>query len=1569
MSKFRVDNPAGTPLDPYAFEKSIASPNLNNPSPFSAVADSLEFSTAAKVDDGYGTMGNSSYAIQAINEAKAANQGAGELLAKGVGNVIKTIGIEVAKTPGYIGGVVGAVGNEILGDGKQSMDYIVDNAWVNAFEKLDQATKEAMPIYTSKQVQEGGLMDKLGSGAWWAEAGADGLGFMLSMFVPGAIAKAAGIGGKIAKMGEVLGNLSPKLGKLGTAAGLLEGAGEGAYAFTKTFARNADGWASAVLNTTLESSAEAANTFDNLKDKYIQAGLSEDEAKLKAGEGAAAVFKGNMALLMVSNYLDESYIWKTIGSAGEKEAGQSILKRIFKDGAIDYDALAKLPKEFTTASVLKRTGINFGKGILKEGAFEEGAQTTLQQNVEKGKISKEGNFAERVGGDLLNVVTSYLDDFSNNTELHESIFLGGLLGGGASIFGTIQENNALKKAISGGEARTKDNSFWSKYGILPETNAQKGFAKIVAENHIAQFRTYKDLLEETDDGRLVLNEQKLADANLEQADILRTNILYDLAVAQGNKLGQEIFAQFLAANYVNGFLGQEGGKELFKDHVEKQVLPAWQKRFLDTFGTEATDKQSRDYADKFYKSGERIFKAHESAQETDYAERYYNEPSKEFLDFKKDYFHKKFQTLVALDSFKERERALREELSKAGLTDLDLEDLSSIKSQTAKVKAQQIKKDLAELEKNRDELDTKYGEFFTKEGVKKMFEAFKQKNENFNEIKDKLEKENEELKAKADLIPVQNEEILQTLKDQANNDTSVKFRSTNGKRYSIDELENFKGDINNLQLQFDDVSNEEFEEFVDKGTASDKTINKIADKIAKGETLSNREQAIAEAHGDKIDELLKSKKDEETKASSKEAGEIQSSESITDDVALDKAVTDEDEKKGVNLYPSTGRNLKDALVEVKPGMFVEQMTDSPAQKLWFETLDKEVNKNPTAYTVQIVKYGDRNLLSPELKVQIEREALRGSPKDSDTFVVLHKDGQPVAKGNNQKSIYDIEKERIDLISRESTAKEKFEFINSLPQGTIFTSDGDSRVIIGPKKILKSGTEEFELIVEIFNEEVNKWETSDVIPMSKKQTGEYSGKFPSPMLNNPKVDLNNGERIIVKPVITTPKSGNNNVFTALWRPENLYPTKDGKPSKFILAESAILQNYLLSIGKPKMKVDRLSKADKDLLKLNNVEPNLESIMTAAFFHAKQEYQEWYNGLQSGDHLAVANITKGHRTKVYKDSKGEQIAWNSAFKGIPGLTLTSTHLIGGKLQLSTKGVIKVDDQEYKIASGDVVMIDNQNNVHPIKVRNLNNDEVRTVLFLLSLRDTTGPTEAIKVNAPEGMTYGTQSLSKVPVFYDTKKPKMNLISSLISFGSNNGNKGEIYFNKESLSTNPLLVFTDFNGETHNLEVKKITEAFESNDFSKIDVLVKFLEQKRFNVNEILLGDGKVTTTFSKPKVTYEVDTTGKRTPKLSWDQSQSYLEHLLGDVMTTSTHTVPGYPNRVQRNLAFHKNPIQIENEVDTVEEVKSQEPIPVKATRTKREVKPLDSFDDMDKILTTSELLKAKIKSGEIIQNCK
>ena len=532
MSKYKLENSSGTPLDPFAFEKQFVKPVADNSNDFTGVVDQLEFASPVKIDKGYGTLGNAEYAQQVINESKFQDQSSLDLVGKGLFNVVKTIGIEAGKTPGYLGGLVGAGIDKVFGDGKQSMSMIVDNAWINAFERLDDAAKEAVPVYMSKQVQEGNLLDKMGSGAWWAESGADGLGFMLSMFLPGAVAKAAKVGTGIAKLGEGLGNLAPRLGKYATGLGLLEDAGEAGFKFTKDFARNANGVAAATLNTVLESSAEAANTFDSVKDKYVQQGLTEDEAKLKAGEAASAVFKGNMALLFVSNLIDEKWLWKSLGSAGEKEAAQSILSRVTKDGVVDWDMLKQIPKELTRKAMLKDAAKNFGKGILKEGAFEEGSQTTLQQNVEEGKIGK--NFLD----DLVNVGASYFDDFANNSELHESIFLGGLLGGGASIVSTVRENRDLKKALLGGKGRSSDN-FWVKYGVLPETKAQKGLLNIIKENHISQFRSYKDFIEDDGQGNKILNEKKLVDANLEKLDNLRTDALYDLAVQSGNKLEQE----------------------------------------------------------------------------------------------------------------------------------------------------------------------------------------------------------------------------------------------------------------------------------------------------------------------------------------------------------------------------------------------------------------------------------------------------------------------------------------------------------------------------------------------------------------------------------------------------------------------------------------------------------------------------------------------------------------------------------------------------------------------------------------------------------------------------------------------------------------------------------------------------------------------------------------------------------------------------------------------------------------------------------------------------------------------
>lgn len=1723
MSKYRLDNPAGTKLDPFAFEKQFAQPDTYNSNPFSGISPEAEV-FANKVDDGYGTMGDSSFAQQAINERKASDQSSLDLLGHGIYNVARTIGIEIAKTPGYAAGIAGAIANETLGDGKNSMSMIVDNAWVNAFEGLDDNLRAALPTYMHKEVSEGNLLDKMGSGAWWATTGADGLGFMLSMFAPGMALKAAGVGTGIAKVGEAVGNLSPRLGRMMTSANMLEKVGDASFKLTKDFARNAGGYASAVLNTTLESSAEAANTFDNVKDKYIQDGLSEEEAKAKAGEAASAVFKGNMALLLVSNILDEKWLWKSIGSAGEKEAGKSMISKILKDGVPDPEMLAKVAKEFTKKEVLKKVGKNFGKNTLKEGFYEEGSQTTLQQNVEDGKI--EDSFLDN----LSNVATSYFDDFLNNDELHEAIFLGGLLGGGASVIQTVQDNQALKASLYGSKARTKDNSFWAKYGVLPETKDQKGLIKLVEENHISQFRSYKDFITKNPQGESVINEKKLIDANLEKVDNLRTDIMYDIAVAEGDELTKEIYGQFLAASYAQSFLGQEGGLELFQAHVKDQVLPAWEKRFEETFDRPATSKEKADYQRSFTQSGERVIDAYSQAEQTNYPERYFHEATQEYQDFKDQYFHQKFQTLVALDSVKERKSQITQELTKRGISEGQLEDLGKIADPFNRLHARQYKEELDRANKLEEALNLKYTKFFNKEGVKEMYDEFTAGNKRFEEAVEKEVVENEELRKKVDALPSTNQETIDKLVEgiDPSDENLIPLVDKDGKKYTLTfsekngkwnlqnekgnvDVDKFKGDLSKLGLTYDDVNSVDYNEFKSTGKVPNSVLKQIAEKLNNGAKLNTREQEVF----DKFQAEVQAIRDdlntptEVTTVTAQPVIEDRSAENL--DETIDEF---ESKKKGVHLFPSTGKNAERGLVEHpnQPDLLVEGLNQTASQQLWFKTMEDEVDKDPEAYTVQVVRLDDKS--NPELHTQISRDADPGNQKDGDLYVVLHKDGKPVMKGGDKS---------LNITKKAEIQKRLDAELANLPVEQI--GPGHRRITGSAEVMLK-----------------------------------YNAEFKA--LEN--------------------ESAGNYVFTSLWRPENLYPiTNTGKPSKAILAEDALIENYLFSIGKASLNVDRISKKDKEFFKTLGIEnPTAASILEAAFFHAKKEYTEWYRGLQEkakspsketskpidyvdsleyalkvddiekrrskekreyiniseskleevqelwrkageiskkwsgfnvvgikpesptlkemGDAhkiydsyinqayelhhrdinakydaeiaalsktevdvvklrkaktkteatfailnatktdnlkdglqaaeniigkamnkadfhsdpvkfaneladaiekkgakianvkqtnpptLQIVGVTNGHPIKIYDQNKN--LVWGKPLIGIPNLKLTDskvpkpTDLKGGTLKLSITGTIPVNGGELKISAGDLVLVDDKNNIHSMKARNINESEVNTILYLLSLRAIDNqPTETITVTPDVPMRIGVNEFKSVPVFFNNSKKngtkgesRKNLIETLISFGKKSKDKavkGEIYFNQQSiLDGNPIVVWTDFNGETKNLELKKLKEVIDKNDLSNpvISDLVVFLQQKRFNVNEHLVQGPGANPKFNKPSLKYMVNEKGEKVPTLSWDNSKSYYDHLLNDVLTTTTSQVEGYPKRVQRNAWFEKETVK-DNSFEKLVPVKEATKVEKPKKSRVRAVKSESEF--MDKVLTTSDLIKVKLQSGELKQNCK
>lgn len=108
-----------------------------------------------------------------------------------------------------------------------------------------------------------------------------------------------------------------------------------------------------------------------------------------------------------------------------------------------------------------------------------------------------------------------------------------------------------------------------------------------------------------------------------------------------------------------------------------------------------------------------------------------------------------------------------------------------------------------------------------------------------------------------------------------------------------------------------------------------------------------------------------------------------------------------------------------------------------------------------------------------------------------------------------------------------TGKEAFEFLDSLPEGTIIQHEGgETRTIIGKKIISSRGSETFELIPQILNEETGQWENnpSAVKIVQKDKNGEFNNnaEFTEDFKKNAYTD-SNGNRIITTPTITFPQS--------------------------------------------------------------------------------------------------------------------------------------------------------------------------------------------------------------------------------------------------------------------------------------------------------------------------------------------------------------------------------------------------------------------------------------------------------------
>jgi len=354
--------------------------------------------------------------IGSINENRAQSQSNLAKIGAGIGRIGTKAVTEILKMPGVVGGILAAP----FAEEGEGWDTAFNNQWIKSLSQLNEnINTELLPVYVKKAVSEGNLMDNITSIDFWATEGADGIGFIASMFAPGAALKSLNLGEKV--LGTTAKGLSMINGesKLAGAVNTLESLG--------ITANNIDLGAMTMANTLFESGSEAGSAMDSFQkdiDRRLASGEIDqtqyEELQIQKARLGRDIFVSNLAILLVPNAIQTKMIW-----------GKGVGSQLVKD----------------TPSLMSKIS-NRTKNILgataSEGFLEEGTQSTVEtmftDKANKGQLTnnmlKDFNIPE--------LVSSYIDTL-NTTDGQKAIFLGGFLGSGVSAYQGAKSDIATRK--------------------------------------------------------------------------------------------------------------------------------------------------------------------------------------------------------------------------------------------------------------------------------------------------------------------------------------------------------------------------------------------------------------------------------------------------------------------------------------------------------------------------------------------------------------------------------------------------------------------------------------------------------------------------------------------------------------------------------------------------------------------------------------------------------------------------------------------------------------------------------------------------------------------------------------------------------------------------------------------------------------------------------------------------------------------------------------------------------------------------------------------------------------------
>jgi hypothetical protein len=841
--------------------------------------EGLNWATDIRKDDVQGS----------INEHRANEQSGLAQAGLGLIRTADKAGIEMAKTVAYLGGAIaGTVEN--IGDlttGKDEhnfLDTTFNNVGVKALDNLNaKINSDLLPVYISRAVQDGNVIDKMKSTSFFATDGADGLGYMLSAMAPGAAFKAMGIseellglsakalnrvgyakdtGDTISKLTK-LGFTAEKVNEIGiTAANVFFEAGAESKGVSDDMMKEKPKWIKnrkaqpdyqqKVLNelADLDIKRRTHQITDeeyNQKSATVSDDVAENEFKERVANAMSTSFWDNVAVLAGPDYIQTRLLYgkgaKSLVKTAENKTLTNLVDQVGgKIANSEYKPLQKLGKAITSTTekeipklenVAQRSGKNVVKDVLghfvknaaSEGLWEEGIQTTLENRIVKRGLygKKDSNNLITDDGelnlDLISLGSDYIKTLGT-TEGQVSVLLGAVQGGAFGVYGGMKHDAQDREKTN--KLIDKINLHSSDYNTILNTDIYKSHVELNKETGKEERVFDKD----KKGNKIIIpeNVKKVHDAlNIMEGK----SELFDLAVKNGNEQLIEDLKHSAETQLINNFIGEdEMGIDALHEHLKQLFSEDTQEsdNTLEEKERKNKNKENRESIERVIDKAKYLQKHVQAFNDFQKALKIQPKNVKANDNDYKSYYMNLLNTYIGEKSDEYHERKKLDKLEKQKI---------------------EFEKNLDYLPKKELELNPDY-----KEGVTEEIYKYKKENKgNVIEHLDKqIEKSKNNLKEISELV---NDVIWDKKANQNYFDSLINQRENLEKETSDENTEKHQEVIDNIRKQ---PTSKDLQDFTDKLSKEQKDNPIISKAIEDSkESLKQEEDATISNQKDEVE--------------------------------------------------------------------------------------------------------------------------------------------------------------------------------------------------------------------------------------------------------------------------------------------------------------------------------------------------------------------------------------------------------------------------------------------------------------------------------------------------------------------------------------------------------------------------------------------------------------------------------------------------------------------------------------------------------------------------------------------